>query len=211
MAGLVTPVVAFDFCGAATAGKHALDVELTHGLAPPLPSRFRPPGTVSGASEIFNVDIPYRKYFLGPDNIPGDRNRVRRLAPQTEELPALAATEASCVYIPAGSYLNRDDGIVKCPPRDSDSLKLFLGPKKCSLWRFHIETIPWARVTPPGGSESRAQVNCEGCGEIFSVFNGGDHYVRYVVGRGHVSLLIILYTWHSKTVWGVGRLLNNVV
>jgi hypothetical protein len=63
--------------------------------------------------------------------------------------------------------------------------KLFLGPKKYSLWIIHIETLPGAQVTLLRGSESRAQVNCEGCGEIFSVFNGGDHYVRYVVGRGH--------------------------
>jgi hypothetical protein len=35
------------------------------------PSRFRPPGTVLGAQEIFNNVNPYGKYFLGPDNIPG--------------------------------------------------------------------------------------------------------------------------------------------
>jgi hypothetical protein len=56
-------------------------------------SRFRPPGTVSGAQEIFFMVIPYRKYFfilyiignhpiiknyLGPGDIPGGRNRARR-------------------------------------------------------------------------------------------------------------------------------------
>jgi hypothetical protein len=28
-----------------------------------------------------------------------------------------------------------------------------------------------------------------------------------VVGRGHASLLIIVDAWHSKTVWGIQRLL----
>jgi hypothetical protein len=33
---------------------------------PPPPPRFRPPGTVLGAPEIFAMGIPGRKYFLGP-------------------------------------------------------------------------------------------------------------------------------------------------
>ena len=34
-------------------------------------SRFRPPGTVLGAQAIFSIVNPYRKYFLGPDNVAG--------------------------------------------------------------------------------------------------------------------------------------------
>ena len=37
---------------------------------PPAP-RFRPPGTAAGAQEIFNGEVPYGKYFLGPGNMPG--------------------------------------------------------------------------------------------------------------------------------------------
>jgi hypothetical protein len=42
------------------------------------PSRFRPPETVAGAPEIFTMEFPYRKYFLGLGNNPGGRNRARR-------------------------------------------------------------------------------------------------------------------------------------
>ena len=44
------------------------------------PSRFRPPGTVLGAQHMFTAVNPYGKYFRGPDNIPGGRNRARRRA-----------------------------------------------------------------------------------------------------------------------------------
>ena len=42
------------------------------------PSRFRPSGIVLGAQEIVTMDIPYRKYFFGPGNILGGRDRARR-------------------------------------------------------------------------------------------------------------------------------------
>jgi hypothetical protein len=50
--------------------------------ASPPSSRFRHPGTVLGAQEIFTTVNPYGNYFLGPDNIPGGRNRARRLWPR---------------------------------------------------------------------------------------------------------------------------------
>jgi hypothetical protein len=49
------------------------------GLRNPPPSRFRPPGTVLGAPEMFTAVNPYGKYFLqGLGSIPGGRDRARR-------------------------------------------------------------------------------------------------------------------------------------
>jgi hypothetical protein len=42
----------------------ALATAMQAGTPPPPPSRFRPPGTVLGAQEIFTTVNPYRKYFL---------------------------------------------------------------------------------------------------------------------------------------------------
>ena len=45
------------------------------------PLRFRPPGTVLGAQDIFATINPYivnGKHALGPGNIRGGRNRARR-------------------------------------------------------------------------------------------------------------------------------------
>jgi hypothetical protein len=47
------------------AGEAEPDPAAERGRAGP-PSRFRPPGTVPGAEEIFTAVNPYGKLFLGP-------------------------------------------------------------------------------------------------------------------------------------------------
>jgi hypothetical protein len=74
--------------GGCVACKESVHGCACQGLQFDLPSRFRPPGTVLGAQEIFTAvnslwEIftavnPHGKYFLGPDNIPGGRDRARR-------------------------------------------------------------------------------------------------------------------------------------
>ena len=45
------------------------------------PSRLE---TALGAQEIFTTVDPYEKHFLGPDRIPGGRNRARRWTSMVE-------------------------------------------------------------------------------------------------------------------------------